>query len=64
MRNASHNRKRGEAARDIIFILRDEARRVNAVLRGRYDELTIDATVDQHERIVTPRELAALRGGR
>ena len=64
MRHASHNRKRGQAARDIIFILRDEARRVNAVLRGRYDELTIDATVDRNERLATPRELAALRGVR
>lgn len=61
MRNASHNRKRGKAA-DIIFVLRDEARRVNAALRGRYDELTFDAVLDQHERMATPRELAALRG--
>ncbi|NBX72718.1 MAG: hypothetical protein EBQ89_00265 [Alphaproteobacteria bacterium] len=63
MRHASHNRKRGKAA-DIIFVLRDEARRVNAALRGRYDELTLDAALDRNERMATPRELASLRGGR
>jgi len=47
---------------DIIF--RNETRRIKSMILGRYDELTFDAVLDQHERIATPRELAALRGNR
>jgi hypothetical protein len=62
MRHAPKQASRRRAALDIIF--RKEARRVKAMILGRYDELTFDAVLDQHERIATPRELAALRGGR
>ncbi len=62
MRNAPKHQSRRRAALDIIF--RNEARRIKAMLLGRYDRLSIDDTLDQHERIATPRELAALRGGR